>query len=162
MLPPWLFAAHIQRQGWTPAMVADPAVVYQLSLRVGASYEATCRSLMRPGVSVIQRQTVDALLDVQPRAIKKALIGDYELPDFYRDVWLLTAKDENAVIEGGRSDLFVLKLTEHSGAGYVWTFDELNETGFAVVRDVPRVNALGWSAKSSPSQHNNAPSSKTN
>jgi predicted secreted protein len=135
MLPPWLFAAHFQRQGWTPAMMADPLVVYQLALRLGASYEATGRSLMRPGVKVINRRTVDALLEIQPRAIKKALLGSYEPPDFFRDVWLLTAKDENTVIEGSRSDLFVLKLTEHSGAGYVWTFDELNRTGFAVVRD---------------------------
>jgi Zn-dependent peptidase ImmA (M78 family)/predicted secreted protein len=135
MLPPWLFAANFQRQGWTPAMMADPMVAYQLSLRVGASYEATCRSLMRKGVEVITRRTLDNLLEVPRRAIKKALLGGYEPPDFFRDVWLLTAKDENTVIEGSRSDLFVLKLTEHSGAGYVWTFDELNQTGFAVVRD---------------------------
>jgi len=135
MLPPWLFAAHFQRQGWTPAMMANPVIVYQLSLRTGASYEATCRSLMRHGVEVIKRRTLDTLLQVEPRAIKKMILGDYEPPDFRRDVWLLTAKDENTVIEGSRSDLFVLKLTEHSGAGYVWTFDELNEAGFAVVRD---------------------------
>jgi len=135
ILPPWLFAAHFKRQGWTPGMMADPIVAYQLSLRMGASYEATCRSLMRPGVEVINRRRVDNLLDIQPREIKKKLLGDYEPPDFHRDVWLLTAKDENTVIEGSRSDLFVLKLTEHSGAGYVWTFDELNENGFAVVRD---------------------------
>lgn len=135
MLPPWLFAAHFQRQGWTPAEMADPSTVYQLALRIGASYEATCRSLMRPGVQVIKRRTLDDLLGVQPRAIKKLVLGNYSPPDFIRDVWLLTAKDENAVIEGSRTDLFVLKLTEHSGAGYVWTFDELNKTGFAVVRD---------------------------
>jgi Zn-dependent peptidase ImmA (M78 family)/predicted secreted protein len=135
MLPSWLFAAHFQRQGWTPEMMADPVVVYQLSLRIGASYDATCRSLMRRGVGVIKRRTLDALLEVQPKAIKKRILGEYEPPDFFRDVWLLTAKDENTIIEGSRSDLFVLKLMEHSGAGYVWTFDELNKTGFAVVRD---------------------------
>lgn len=135
MLPPWLFAAHFARQSWESRMMADPMVVYQLSLRVGASYEATCRSLMRKGVEVINRRGLDALLRAEPREIKKTILSGYEPPDFFRDVWLLTAKDENSVIEGGRSDLFVLKLTEHSGAGYVWTFDELNEAGFAVVRD---------------------------
>ncbi len=120
MLPPWLFAAHFKRQGWTAAMMSDPMTVYQLSLRAGASYEATCRSLMRPGVSVIRaRSTLDALLKVQPRAIKKALLEDYEPADWRRDVRLLTEKDEGAVIEGSRSDLFVLKLKEHSGSGYV-------------------------------------------
>ena len=135
MLPPWLFAAHFRRQGWTGEMMTDPTTVYQLSLRVGASYEATCRSLMRPGVGVIGRSTMESLLQVQPRTVKRALLGDYHPPDWRRDVWLLTEKDEGAVIEGSRSDLFVLKLTEHSGSGYVWTFDEINEVGFAVIRD---------------------------
>lgn len=135
MLPPWLFAAHFKRQGWTPAMMSDPMTVYQLSLRAGASYAATCWSLMRPGVGVIRKNTVDTLLQVQPKTIKKALLGSYDPPNWHRDVWLLTEKDEGAVIEGSRSDLFVLKLKEHSGSGYVWTFDELSEAGFAVVRD---------------------------
>lgn len=135
LLPPWLFAEHFKRQGWSKDMMSDPAIVYQLSLRVGASYEATCRSLMRPGVRVINRRTLDNLLANQPRTIKAALLDGYQPPDMRRDVWLLTPSDEGAVIEGSRSDLFVLKLTEHSGSGYVWTFDELNEAGFAVVRD---------------------------
>ncbi|MAM93244.1 MAG: hypothetical protein CMI61_01165 [Parvibaculum sp.] len=135
MLPPWLFATHFVRQGWTAAAMADPITTYQLSLRVGASYEATCRSLMRHGVEAIDRRTLDNLLRVQPKQIKQTLLGDYEPPDWWRDVWLLTEKDEGTIIEGSRSDLFVLKLTEHSGSGYVWTFDELDDAGFAVVRD---------------------------
>lgn len=135
MLPPWLFAAHFKRQGWTPEMMADAKTVYQLSLRVGASYEATCRSLGRPGVQVINKPVLNKLLEVKPRTIKTSLLDGYEPPDMRRDVWLLTEKDQGSVIEGSRSDLFVLKLTEHSGSGYVWTFDELNEAGFALVRD---------------------------
>ncbi len=135
MMPPWLFAAHFMRQGWAPQTMADPMIVYQLSLRIGASYEATCRSLMRPGVRVIDRPTLDGLLRVEPREIKRALLAHHEPPDWRRDVWILTAKDEGSFIQGSRSDLFVLKLKEHSGAGYVWTFDEINETGFVVVKD---------------------------
>ena len=37
MLPNWLFAAHFKRQDWTAAMMSDPMIVYQLSLRAGAS-----------------------------------------------------------------------------------------------------------------------------
>jgi len=146
MLPPWLFAAHFERQGWTAAKMSDPATVYQLSLRIGASYEATCRSLMRPGVGVIRRNNLDSLLGVQPKQIKQMLLKDYEPPDWWRDVWLLTEKDEGTVIQGSRSDLFVLRLAEHSGSGYVWTFDELNETGFAIVRNErvgPSGNTVG-------------------
>lgn len=135
LLPPWLFASHFKRQGWGRKSMVDPANVYQLSLRVGASYDATSRSLQRPGVAVTDRATTRDLLAVQPKAIKQSLLGDYEPEDWRRDVWLLTERDEGSVIEGSRSDLFVLKLREHSGSGYVWTFDELEESGFVVVRD---------------------------
>lgn len=135
MLPPWLFATHFKRQGWNGSMMVDPQIVYQLSLRLGASYEATCRSLIRPGVEVIDYPALRKLLEVQRKEIKKELLNGFEPEDFYRDVWLLTEKDEGTVIEGSRSDLFVLKLAEHSSAGYVWSFEELNDTGFAIVRD---------------------------
>ena len=38
-------------------------------------------------------------------------------------------------ISGSRSDLFVLRLPEHSGSGYLWNFDQLQNTGLVLVRD---------------------------
>jgi len=50
-------------------MMADPVVVYQLSLRIGASYDATCGSLNAcVGVELSRERTLDALLEVQPKA----------------------------------------------------------------------------------------------
>ena len=133
LLPKWLFAAHFRRQGWTPRSMENPRNVYQLALRVGASYEATCWTLLRHGI--IRRQTLRPLLDVQPREIKKDLLRGYVPPNWWVDVWLLTERDEGALLQGSRSDLFVLQLSEHSGSGYLWTFEELDQTGFAIVRD---------------------------
>ena len=48
MLPKWLVVGHCARQGWRIADLLRPEVVYQLSLRLGASYEATCRALRIP------------------------------------------------------------------------------------------------------------------
>jgi len=135
MLPPWLFATHFRRHGWTAAMMADPLIVYQLSLRVGASYEATCRSLARPGVEVINRNTLASLLRMKPKDIKKSILQKYAPPNWWCDVWILTPDDEGSVIEGSRSDLFVLRLNEHSSGGYLWDFEQLNDTGFAIVQD---------------------------
>jgi hypothetical protein len=42
---------------------------------------------------------------------------------------------EDTVITGSRNDLFILRLPEHSGGGYLWDIDQLKETSFAVVRD---------------------------
>lgn len=146
MLPPWLFAVHFDRQEWTTEDMSDPRAVYQLSLRLGASYEATCWSLMRPGIEVLNEDEVRGLLKVTPRALKKSLLGDYKPTTWWSDVWALTPKDEGTTVEGSWSDLFVLQFPEHTGSGYLWDFEELNESGFAVVRDertLPSQEAIG-------------------
>jgi len=134
MMPKWLIVGHCARQGWRTADLVHPAVVYQLSLRLGASYEATCRTLERYRlVSGIER---DALLSVQPRPLKVDLLHDFRPADYKGDVWLLTERDQGSRIDGSRNDLFVVRLEERSAAGYVWNFEQLAASGFAVVRDV--------------------------
>jgi hypothetical protein len=108
-------------------------VVYQLSLRLGASYEATCRTLER--YRLISGDTRQALLAVQPRPLKVDLLKDYRPANYRGDVWLLTERDEGVRIDGSRNDLFVLKLSERSGAGYVWDFEQLKASGFVIVGD---------------------------
>jgi predicted secreted protein len=39
------------------------------------------------------------------------------------------------LLDGSRSDLIVLKFEEHSGAGYLWQFDELSGIGLAIKDD---------------------------
>jgi predicted secreted protein len=50
-------------------------------------------------------------------------------------VWLLTKKDEGTVLQGQPEDLFLFRLDEKSGAGYLWDIHELEQKGFAIVRD---------------------------
>ncbi|MDE2238805.1 MAG: ImmA/IrrE family metallo-endopeptidase [Rhodospirillales bacterium] len=133
MMPRWLIAWHTVRQGWTAADFQQPNVVYQLSLRIGASYEATCWTLARQ--RLILSTDVQSLLRAQPREMKIALLEAYRPQDYRGDVWLLTERDAGAKIDGSRNDLFVLRLQEHSGGGYLWNIDQLKESGFAVVRD---------------------------
>lgn len=133
LAPAWLLAAVIQRQNWSAARLSNPMIAYQLSLRLGTSYSATCFALERQ--KAITPKQREQLLDVEPKAIKKSLLAEYEPPDWRGDVWLLTACDEGSFIEGGRNDLFVVRLRENSGAGYLWSFEELNAAGFALVAD---------------------------
>lgn len=133
MMPKWLIAQHCARQGWTTADLRRPNIAYQLSLRIGASYEATCRTLVR--YNLITTAILRDLLETKPRSLKVDLLNDYKPSDYRGDVWLLTEKDEGARLDGSRNDLFVLKLTEHSGGGYLWDLDQLIASGFAVVRD---------------------------
>ena len=133
MMPKWLILSHSARQDWQVDDFRRPNVVYQLSLRLGASYEATCRTLLR--YNLISQSTMTDLLRTQPRALKVDLLKDYRPSNYRGDVWLLTERDAGTRIDGSRNDLFVLRLKEHSGGGYLWDFDQLIASGFAIVRD---------------------------
>lgn len=133
MMPKWLILLHAKRQNWRIDDFRRANVAYQLSLRLGASYEATCRTLVR--YDLISASIMRSLLDTQRRTLKVDLLGDYRPRDYRGDVWLLTARDAGTQIEGSRDDLFVLRLSEHSGGGYLWDFDKLAESGFAIVSD---------------------------
>jgi Zn-dependent peptidase ImmA (M78 family) len=133
LAPMWLLALIVQRQGWDPGALANPATAYQLSLRLGTSYSATAYVLERH--KVITRQQRERLLSFEPKQIKRQLLAGYEPSNWRSDVWLLTGKDEGVLIEGGRNDLFVVRVQENSSAGYLWDFDALTAAGFAVVAD---------------------------
>jgi hypothetical protein len=133
LAPAWLLALNLERQGWTARDLSYPTIVYQASLRLGTRYQATCYALERH--KVIGRDQRERLIDVEPKQIKQHLLGGYEPPDWWLDVWLLTERDEGALIEGGRNDVFVVRLRENSGSGYLWDFDQLREAGFALVND---------------------------
>ena len=133
MMPKWLLLSHCSRQNWHIQDLSRPAIVYQLSLRLGASYEATCRTLVR--YELISTAIMRDLLLTRRRRLKAALLGEHR-PDNYRgDVWYLTTRDADTRIDGSRNDLFVLRLPENSGGGYLWDFDQLIARGFAIVRD---------------------------
>lgn len=133
MMPRWLVGWHANRQGWTVRDFRRPNIVYQLALRMGASYEATCWTLARH--QLIQPPLARELLETQPRALKTALLQTYRPRDYRGDVWLLTERDAGTRIDGSRNDLFVLRLEEHSGGGYLWDIDQLKMSGFGIVRD---------------------------
>ncbi|MCE4225945.1 ImmA/IrrE family metallo-endopeptidase [Methylobacterium sp. C25] len=133
LLPKWLLQMHARRQGWNRASMADPHIVYQLSLRVGASYSATCVALERH--DIINETTREALQAKPRRTIKAELLDGVEVDNFFPDVWLLTERDEGSTIEGQPDDVFVLRLEEQGGAGYLWTTSGLIDSGFAILRD---------------------------
>ena len=133
MMPRWIVAWHAARQAWTTRDFRRPSTVYQLSLRIGASYEATCWTLAHH--KFIRAKQARELLQTKPREMKAALLESCQPRDYRCDVWLLTERDVGVRIDGSRNDLFVLRLEEHSGGGYLWDIDQLKRSGFAVVRD---------------------------
>jgi Zn-dependent peptidase ImmA (M78 family) len=72
LAPAWLLALIVQRQKWPADALADPRTAYQLSLRLGTSYSATCYALERhKGITCAQRER---LLSFEPKAIKRGLL----------------------------------------------------------------------------------------
>lgn len=133
LLPQWLLISQAARHHWTRKDLATPHVIYQLSLRAGASYQATCLALLRH--SLIQQSTFQAVRDVEVKSIKRELLEGHQLENWYPDVWLLTESDEGSTIEGDSRDAFVVRVKENSGAGYLWDLDDLKNAGFLLFRD---------------------------
>lgn len=133
MMPRWLIAWHCERQDWLAKDLAKPEVVYQLSLRLGASYEATCWTLMR--YKLVSPAVARDLTKTKPRSLKAALLQDYSPPNYSGDVWLLTDRDADTRIDGSRNDTFILRVNEHSSGGYLWDLDQLRASGFSVVSE---------------------------
>lgn len=119
--------------------MSDPSNIYQLSLRLGTSYEAMTNALLKHGT--FDRNTFNHVLATQPKKIKQSLLGPYEIDDWRPNVWLLTERDEGTVIHGEPNDIFIVRLKENSSAGYLWNLDQLKREGFVVVNDERRIPA---------------------
>jgi Zn-dependent peptidase ImmA (M78 family)/predicted secreted protein len=137
LIPEWIFEIHAERQDWDAESLVDPRNVYQLSLRIGASYRATCRQLYQ--YSLIDRITLQTLIDTSPKKIKQSILDGINLPNWHPNVWLLTNRDEGMLLQGGPTDVFLLRLKENSGSGYLWNIDELQKSGFVTLADVNEV-----------------------
>jgi IrrE N-terminal-like domain/Chagasin family peptidase inhibitor I42 len=136
MLPRWLLVAHARRHGWSRNDLRTPDVVYQLSLRVGMSYEATCLALAIH--TMLRRTEVDALLAIPPRASKRRALGDVQPPSWRSDVWVLSANDAGTYVLGKPDDMIVLSLEEHAASGYTWDLSAAEENGLSVILDQRR------------------------
>jgi Zn-dependent peptidase ImmA (M78 family)/predicted secreted protein len=133
LTPQWLIVHHVQRQNWNRSDLTDPFVVYQLSLRMGSSYSATCYALL--DCRAINQASCDQLLAIPRKTLKQELVKPYVPQNWYGDVWVITERDAGMVIEGSHSDLVVLKLKEHASSGYIWQFGELAEAGLTIRND---------------------------
>lgn len=144
LMPKWLFKHQARLHGWTSQKLRDPVNVYQLSLRMAVSYEATCFGLLAH--DILDQAAVDTLRAVAPKKTKQRLLGDLALDDWRAHVWLLDEHDDGGVIEAGPLDLFVADLPERGGSGYLWDTDALQSAGFTVIDELGEqddVNAVG-------------------
>lgn len=133
LLPKWLYLHHAKRHSWFTEKLRQPEVVYQLSLRLGASYEATCWGLLSH--KILELSAVQALVKYSPKALKAMALDGFPLANPWANVWVITEHDNNLLVEGGPEDIFIFRLSEHAGSGYLWDKDCLADQGMKVLAD---------------------------
>lgn len=135
LLPRWLYVHHSGRHRWYDRELVQPDNVYQLSLRMGASYQATCWGLV--GHKILSQATVEkALWNVEPKELKLAALGGrVELKNPWADVWIIDEGDDGLTFEGGPDDIVIFRCRERASAGYLWDETGLKRRGLEVIED---------------------------
>ena len=122
--PKRLVLDSAKRHGWTKRRLHKPDNIYQLSLRLGISYQATCWALV---TSSVLTQGEARRFQVEPvKDRKRALAPANMIADSWADVWALTKADTGTFLEAGPDDLFAVHVQDHASAGYLW---QLVDTG---------------------------------
>ena len=136
LLPDWLIVAHARRHRWGKRDLAKPDVAYQMSLRLGASYAATCFALSQ--ANLVTAQEAQYLRSTTPKASKQRAVPDVEPASWHSDVWLLSERDRGVQVLGNPDDFLVFALEEHVAGGYSWDTTNLATAGLIVEKDERR------------------------
>lgn len=130
MAPLWLVVQVLRTQGWGWGSLKNPRTLYQLSLRLGLSYAGTVWSLARH--NKLDYATARDLVRVKPAHIKSALVPQGTQLDPNRDVWQLSPRDKDLILEPRLNDHIVIDLPSHAAAGYLWSLSEVVAEGYAL------------------------------
>ena len=124
LAPKQLLLASAERHGWTKDKLHQPDNIYQLSLRLGISYQAACWALVT--CRVLTRQEAARLQGTRVKDLKHALAPAVLIMNSWADVWALTEADSETFLEAGEDDLFAVHVHDHASAGYVWRLVDAN------------------------------------
>jgi Zn-dependent peptidase ImmA (M78 family) len=115
-----LIVGNIRRQGWNSEDITEPEKIYQLSLRLGLSFQAMCWAL--DDNDLLDRSVANNYCN-DTGIVKRAKnwVVDESVPrESYADVWLLSQRDAGTQLEASPDDIFVIQLEDMSSAGYRW------------------------------------------
>ena len=122
--PKELVLKSARRHGWTKQKLHQPDNIYQLSLRLGISYQAACWALVT--ADILAPPLARKLQTERVKDRKNALAPGGLATNPWANVWALTSEDTGTFLEAGPDDLFAVHVQDHASAGYLW---QLVETG---------------------------------
>ena len=114
-----LMVESAKRHGWSKEKLHQPDNIYQLSLRLGVSYQAACWGLVTS--EVLTRSEAKRLQETPVKDLKHALAPRTLIANSWADVWALTRGDAGTFLEAGPDDLFAVHLEDNVSAGYLWS-----------------------------------------
>lgn len=112
--------------GWAKKDISDPKVIYQISLRLGVSFQACCWALVR-SKDVKEEEARKIIEKTKVNDLKKEQLPCQLKIDPWSDVWTLSEADTGSFIEAGKEDMFIVRLSEKSSSGYLVDFQGIQE-----------------------------------
>lgn len=135
LAPKRLLRASARRHGWTREKLHQPGHIYQLSLRLGISYQAACWALAT--CRILTRRDAATLQATSVKDLKRALAPARLITNSWADVWSLTSADSETFLEAGSDDLFAVHVQDHASAGYVWRLVDARADAEVVAEGAP-------------------------
>ena len=113
-----LMMESAKRHQWTREKLRAPDNIYQLSLRLGISYQAMCWALVTS--KVLTREEAVRMQAKPVKELKHALAPGKLIENSWADVWALTEADAGTFLEAGPNDIFAVHVQDHASAGFIW------------------------------------------
>ena len=121
-----LVLAIAKSHEWTVEKLRQPTNLYQLSLRLGISYEATCWALASS--RIFTRAVARSLANTILRDVKRTLAPANLISNPWANVWALTSKDSGAFLEAEPDDIYALRVQDNASAGFLWRLIDTGST----------------------------------
>ena len=128
--PRTLLLDAAKRHKWNRQALREPDNIYQLSLRLGISFQATCWALVT--ANVLDRAEARKIKDSAVAELKRSLAQNVRISDSWANVWALNKADTGTFLEAGPNDLFAVHVQDNATAGYLWRLVDAGEHGEVV------------------------------
>ncbi|WP_066071657.1 ImmA/IrrE family metallo-endopeptidase [Neobacillus soli] len=144
LMPRKLILTTLAKIGLKDQESLNPKAVYNLSLRMGTSYQATVNRLFT--LNMINSKKYREL-DIEPIEIKR-MYGTGNLSSSWNNIWYLTEEDKNSTIYPNVGDEVRILLEENPTTGYKWILhpevEKVNTFWEPIQEDTSKFGATGY------------------
>jgi Zn-dependent peptidase ImmA (M78 family) len=126
LAPKSLILSSARRHQWKVEQLKRPEIIYQLSLRLGISYIATCWALVSR--KILTAAQAKKLSEKVVKDIKLGTVPKKLITNSWANTWTLTAGDSGTYLEASPEDIFAVHLKENASSGFIWQLVNSNSS----------------------------------